>query len=429
LLPGRFYITIFERTQTMANQTKRRLAWLGVALCSLSIYLIIPVARTIQRFVSAHWGRALFGYVVIAATVISFCVLAFVLFSRLKIRAFSNYAWLALVAAGYISFTLRLWKSPEVAIHFLEYGLLGYFLFRALSFSFKDAGIYLAAFFIGSLIGAFDEIIQWIVPGRYWDLQDVGLNALSGALFQIALWKGVKPKFISGRIGPKSLKKVSVLFGANLILLGLCLSNTPQVVNWAARRIPALGFLEKEEAMSEFRYKHRDPEVGVFYSRLNLEDLKRLDEGRAEEYGRLLWEWKEKNYDDFLHSFTGSTHPLMYEIRIHIFRRDRKYEDASQAQTERERRGLLLIAYKENLIIEKYYGRTLQKSPYLWPEGKKSRLAAQVDKRVFYKSPVSSGVFATLKGKTMWVAIGFILVILVLSNVLGPARKPPEADN
>ena len=411
----------------MAEQTKRRLAWLWVALCSFSIYLIIPIARAIQRFVSAHWGRALFGYVVIGATVVSFCVLVLVLFSRFKVRAVSNYAWLSLVAAGYIFFTLKLWKSPEAAVHFLEYGLLGYFLFRALSFSIKDAGIFLAAFFIGSLIGTFDEIIQWVVPGRYWDLQDVGLNALSGALLQIALWKGVEPKFISRKIGPKSLKKISVLFGANLILLGLCLSNTPRVVAWLGKQYPALAFLEKEEAMSELRYRHIDPEIGIFYSRLRLEDLKKVDEGRGEEYGRLLREWKERDYDDFLRTFTGSTHPFMHEIRIHIFRRDKKYEGAEKAKSDGEKVGFLFIAYKENLILEKYFGLTLQKSPYLWPEEKAASIAAQVDKSAFYKSPVSSGVFATLKGKTIWAVICAILVILVIFNAWIYPRKTAGA--
>ncbi len=356
--------------QKMEDPRSRRLAWLWVGLCTAAIYAIIPLARAIQRFVSTHGGRALFGYLVVGTTAAAFCGLVYVLYFRLRIRSIPRYLWLILVAGCYIYFTLRLWKTPEAAVHFLQYGLLGYFLFRALSFSIKDKSIYPAALLIGSLIGTFDEIIQWAVPGRYWDLQDVGLNAIAVGLFQIALWQGVKPKIISEKARPESFRRISILLGANLVLLGLCLSNTPRVVAWVARRLPALAFLEKEEAMSEYRYKHKDPEIGVFYSRLNLEDLREVDQERADEYGRLLWEWKDKNYDDFLRTFTSSTHPFMYELRIHVFRRDRKFEDAQKTQDEERRKKLLFIACKENRILEKYFGRTLQKSPYQWPQEK-----------------------------------------------------------
>jgi hypothetical protein len=154
----------------------------------------------------------------------------------------------------------------------------------------------------------------------------------------------------------------------------------------------------------------------VFYSRLNLGDLREIDRGRADEYGRLLWEWKDKNYDDFLKTFTSSTHPFMYEFRIHAFRRDRKFEEAQKTQDDREKRNFLFIACKENRILERYFGRTLQKSPYPWPQGKTADVATEVDRGAFYRSPVSAGIFATLKGRTLWAAIGAFLVLLILLN-------------
>jgi hypothetical protein len=400
------------------NRRKNFFAWLWVGLCALSILAIVPLARAIQRFVTAHWGRALFGYAVIAATAVALCSLIYVLFFRLKIRAVSQYVWLALIAAFYIYYTLQLWKSPEEAVHFLEYGLLGFFLFRALSLAFRDKSIYFAAFFVGSLVGISDETFQWAFPGRYWDLRDVGLNALAVGLFQVALWKGIKPKVINQAIGAKSVRKASILLGANLILLGLCLSNTPKVVAWYTRIFPKLAFLQKEEAMSEFRHKHKDPEIGVFYSRLILEELKKVDAERAKEYGWILNEWKTKNYDDFLGTFTGSTHPLLYELSIHLFRRDRKEEEASQATDKAQKKKFLFIAYKENLILEKYYGQTLTKSDYKWSNEKVEKIKAQIDASLPYRSPVSAGLLATLKVKTMWLSIAIILAALAIFNIL-----------
>jgi len=402
----------------MHFRTKKFSAWLWVGFCTLSILMIVPLARAIQRFVTAHGGRALFGYAVIAATAVAFCALIYVLFFHLKIRSVSQYVWLALIAAFYIYYTLRLWKAPEEAVHFLEYGLLGFFLFRALSFTTQDKSIYFAAFFAGSLVGICDEIFQWAVPGRYWDLRDIGLNAMAAGLFQVALCKGVKPGVIHQAMSAKSVQKASILLGANLLLFGICLSNTPKVVAWYTRIFPKLAFLQKEEAMSEFRAKHKDPEIGVFYSRLSLEELERVDAERAEDYGRRLNEWKDKKYDDFLRTFTGSTHPFLYELRIHLFRRDRKYEEAMTAAGEAQKKNLLFIAYKENLTAQKYFRRTLNRSVYEWPKEKIEEIKAQIDPSIPYNSPVGSGPLATLNIKTMWLSIAIVLAVLAILNIL-----------
>jgi len=186
-------------------------AWLWFTLCTLAIFLIVPLARTIQSFVQDRWGRSLFGYTVLVVAGGTFLTLICFLYFRLKIRSPSNYIWLTIITGIYIYFTLKLWKVPVEAIHFLEYGLLGFFLFRAFRFTIKDKSIYLSAFLFGSVVGIFDEIIQWMVPLRYWDIRDVGLNSLSTALFQIALWKGIAPKIISQKINPKSVR---ILFPA-----------------------------------------------------------------------------------------------------------------------------------------------------------------------------------------------------------------------
>ncbi|MCB4757032.1 MAG: VanZ family protein [Elusimicrobia bacterium] len=71
-------------------------------------------------------------------------------------------------------------KIPEEQVHFLEYGLVGILFLRALTlhigYNWKS---YLAAFLIGSLAGTLDELLQKIVPNRYYDITDVLLNALS----------------------------------------------------------------------------------------------------------------------------------------------------------------------------------------------------------------------------------------------------------
>jgi len=399
--------------------------WLWVVLCTLAIFLVVPLARAIQKFVSARWGRPFFGYAVLVITAASFCAIVYVLVFRLKIRSPSNYLWLSAVTALYVYFTLKLWRAPEEAVHFLEYGLLGFFLFRALSLSIRDKGIYLTAFLIGSLIGIFDEILQWMMPGRYWDFRDAGLNALATGLFQVALWKGIKPKIISEKIGPKSVRRISLLLAVNILLLGLCASNTPQRVASYSGRLPFLSFLVKEEPMYEFTRKHTDPEIGVFYSRLSPEGLEKEDHERSAHWAGILRDWKEKDYALFLREHHPLLHPFLYEMRIHIFRRDRRVEEAAKAKDEKSRREALFVASKENMILEKYFGRTLEKASYKWSEEKKAEIAVFVDPAKSYRSPVSAGRFQ-IKEKTLWLGITAFLALLLGLNLalLGRQRNP-----
>jgi hypothetical protein len=404
------------------SRKKAFFAWLWVAVCTLAIFLVIPLARAIQGFVSARWGRPFFGYAVLAATAAAFCAIVYVLAFRLKIRSPSNYAWLTAVAALYAYFTLQLRRAPEEAVHFLEYGLLGYFLFRALSLTIRDKSIYLAALLIGSLVGIFDEILQWAMPGRYWDFRDAGLNALATGLFQVALWKGIKPKVIRERAGPGSFRRLSLLLAANILLLGLCASNTPRRVAAYTRKLPFLAFLVKEEPMYEFTQKHSNPELGVFYSRLSLEGLEKEDSERPDHWAGILREWKEKEYALFLREHHPLLHPFLYEMRVHIFRRDRRLEEAEKAKDEKSRREALFVAYKENMILDRYFGRTLERSSYKWSPEKKAGIAALVDATKPYRSPVSAGRFQ-IKERTLWIGIAVFLALLLGINFALAGRR------
>ncbi len=399
-------------------------AWGWVALCSLVIFSIVPLARLIQNFVSTRWGRTAFGFAVLAGVGAFFLAVANYLLFRLKIRSFSRYLWLAGVLGLYIYFTLKLWRAPEEAVHFLEYGLLGLLLFRALSLTVRDKTVYLTAFLCGSLVGTVDEILQWLTPGRYWDFRDVGLNALAAGLIQVAIWRGIRPGNISGKPGPASLRRFSLLLAIQVVVLGLCASNTPARVARFAARYPSFSFLLREEPMYEFTKKHVDPEVGVFYSRLSVEGLAADDLGRSDEWARILAEWKDKSYSVFLSQYSPLIHPFLYEMRVHLFRRDRKFEEARRAGKDKARREALFIAFRENRILEKYFGRTQEKSGYLWDPGRRAEAATAEDKARRYRSPVSAGRFQ-IKERDLWAGIFLLLGVLAVVNLAVAPRSGP----
>jgi VanZ family protein len=401
----------------MSSRKNLWLSWLWVALCVLTIFLVVPVARAITSYVETYWDVSLFGFSVLSAVILLFLVCLYFLWFRLKIHTFSNYIWLASVTAVYIYFTLKLWRRPEEAVHFLEYGLLGYLLFRALRHHIPDKTIYLAAFFIGVMVGIFDEALQWAIPRRYWDFRDIGLNALSIGLCQIAIWKGLRPKLPSSRLKTRSIRIISWLLAANLVLLGLCLSNTPRLVKNYTDRLPFLSFLQKEEAMNEYKFKHNDPEIGLFFSRLSLEELLKTDSEKAKEFGLILTEWQQKKYNDFLISFPGWAHPFLHEMRVHIFRRDKRFSLAIKTDDQKEKKENLFIAYKENLILEKYFGNTLQLSPYKWPKERMEQIKPEIEEDAFYRSPVSASPLSSLLGIKLWGIIFLSLIILFLANI------------
>lgn len=405
---------------------RKLLAWLWVALCAAAIFLVVPTARAIQKFVGERWGRAFFGYLVVVVVAAAFLGILYLLIVRMKICAASNYIWLAACAALYFYFTLKLWRNPEEAVHFLEYGLLGFFLFRAWRLTVPDKAVYFASFLSGTLIGTFDEIFQWMMPGRYWDIRDVGLNALAVGLFQVALWQGVRPKLASPRIAARFVRTISVLFAANLLLLGLCLSNTPDRTGALADRFPALVFLEKEEPMREFKLKHQDPEIGSFYSRLTVERLKATDFGKSEAHARILREWQGKDYDEFLRTFNPLNNPFLYEMRIHIFRRDRKYEEGRKASSERRKKEAFFIAFKENMILEKYFANTLRSSEYQWGREKAAAIELLIEKNAAYTSPVSKDLFYWLSEGAMWATIFAALLALILLNIVFSDKKKSD---
>lgn len=219
-------------------QEKQWVSWLYVAAWSLLIFVTIPLARVIQGFVSQQWGRSAFTYGV-AAAILGALLAASIRLRRNPSTTRGNYLWLLLIAVFFFGYTFKLGqKSPEEAMHFVQYGVLGVLVFRALTHRRQDVSIYLAAAFICGIIGTLDELIQWLTPGRLWGLRDIWINFLAAVLVQLSIAKGLKPTLISGRVNRANLRFLCWLTMTGSALLGLCLLNTPERIAWYAERIP-----------------------------------------------------------------------------------------------------------------------------------------------------------------------------------------------
>ncbi|MBW2154614.1 MAG: VanZ family protein [Deltaproteobacteria bacterium] len=387
-------------------------------VCSLFIFLTIPFARTFQASVDRHLGDNFLLYFVLAAVICSFFVVLARLKQSLTGKVFLNrFAWLSAIAGTYVYLTVKLRENPEEAIHFLEYGLLSYFAHRALSHHVKDVTVYFTASLATLFVGTVDEILQWTWPGRYWDIRDVGLNFLSGVLFQLGLYKGINPQMVSEKIKKGSIKIFSIVLCSCIILLGLCASNTPSRIVYYSKRLPWLSFLHSNAfMMTDYGYKHRDPEIGIFYSRFSKEKLQSIDDRQKEIHSNILNKTTQMDYEQFLRTYNPYSHPFLYEMRIHLFRRDR-YLLRGKNPNEAKRQALT-ISFKENLILEKYFGNTLRLSVYRWPQQIREEVRKHAALDAFYESPVGSDLFTSFTEKTLWSAIGGFLIAVVLANLL-----------
>lgn len=387
-----------------------------VVAWALVIYLTVPLVRGFQQFIYRTVGKCAFGYFVLAA--VAGGVVWSVFYLRQERLGVGNHLRIVGVAGLYAYFTFKLWNVPEEAVHFVEYGVLSYFVYKALLHHVRDITIYFSAAFVVLFLGTIDEIIQWVVPDRYWDFRDVVLNGLSGALFQLGVWKGIRPEMIRERVGVISIRILTGTVTANLILLGLCVSATPSRIAYISEGVPALASLAKnEEMMSEMGYRHEDDEIGAFYSRFTKEDLKKTDSERSAEYGRLLSKNRSMAYGDFLKKYSPMTAPFLHEMRVHLFRRDRYEAEGRKAQSAR-RKEAWTVVYRENLILERYFGETLKPSGYAWSEERRKGVAEVADTDGLYESPVSKQLFRRVTERGVWMGIGGALMGLVLANIV-----------
>ncbi|MBI4436934.1 MAG: VanZ family protein [Candidatus Omnitrophica bacterium] len=92
-----------------------------------------------------------------------------------------------LMLAGIFLVSMSCLKRPVERIHFIEYGLLSFFLFRFLRHSVKVPWSYGLTLVGTFLIGVVDEILQGFLPNRVFDLRDIWINAWAGGLGVVCL--------------------------------------------------------------------------------------------------------------------------------------------------------------------------------------------------------------------------------------------------
>lgn len=171
---------VWPRLERFGADTGR--AWAFVVVYVAIVYATIPVFPTL-------WGhlRELTGPGISHLGTIAVIVAAVVPAWRVTSRARADgQLWrlpLLLVVLALYGWTLhKFGRFPAERLHLLEYGLLAFLLVRALRRNLDAPAAYAWSLGLTAVIGFGDETIQWVLPQRYFELKDAGLNVVAGTL-------------------------------------------------------------------------------------------------------------------------------------------------------------------------------------------------------------------------------------------------------
>jgi hypothetical protein len=153
---------------TPEKKFSRNRLWAIITVYVAFIYLTLPVMRPVLNFLYEALGKE-----ILSLGVNGLLVLAIVSFSIYVYKSgFRVYPRLALIflimlAGGFVAMGLGI---PEERVHFLEYGVLGVMVLRAMTGSWGVP--VLSSLILVSLIGAVEELIQWSLPNRVGDMRE-----------------------------------------------------------------------------------------------------------------------------------------------------------------------------------------------------------------------------------------------------------------
>jgi VanZ like family len=362
---------------------------------SLAIALSSPFLGQIRSSIRSAFPRQFVWIVggLVAAAVLAALVAAVM---RVTERRGLRYASLAASIVAAAAFTR--WHAsgvPDVDVvevfHFVEYGLITLLFYRAWR-PVEDASIFILPFLAAMIAGTIDEALQWFVPARVGEVNDVLLNGVAigcGLLFSF----GVDPPArVSRRLAPGSLARIGrVAFAA-----GLSLAAFVHIVH--------LGYLVS------------DAEAGSFVSRYSRVELERLDRDKRE-----AWQ----------------AHPLPQTLQ-RISREDQYMSEGVVHVQERNRQwtaGNARDAWQENLILEKYFDAVLDAPSYVsatghrWPAAQRADAATRLatNRGVAGSTDLPAGAYVSQaypyplylwSKRRFWMSVAPILAGLLLITAL-----------
>jgi len=166
----------------MSLSPSERRDWLLLAGMALAVYAALRPARLLfDALTRAGWLATMQQAIVATVVLLGAGFLSWMIW-RTGVRdprCYLNFAGLGLAAAGVL---VLLTKMPIERFHLLEYGLVGWLAWRVAGHRFVRSDRALIGGLMAFNIGLGDELIQGVLPTRFYDPKDVLVNGVAGAI-------------------------------------------------------------------------------------------------------------------------------------------------------------------------------------------------------------------------------------------------------
>lgn len=159
--------------------------WSLIACYVAFIYSTLYIMRPILNFLK----ETMKGYLNLSVGVMFLIILSLVLAHIISNRerySVSQYLWFSFICCIY-GLVIYILELPEEQVHFIEYGILSALIYVALTHDINNRSIYFLSSLIVFVFGAIDEVVQWVLPNRVFDIRDLVINGIAGILVQLLI--------------------------------------------------------------------------------------------------------------------------------------------------------------------------------------------------------------------------------------------------
>lgn len=365
---------------------KRISDWVQVFLMVVLILITIPYTPLLWKPLAPDQKSFVIMGVYFLTFLLGISILIYLIYYKKKARI-SSYLWLLIVTILYIQAFNSLNEFPIEKIHLIEYGVLGFLVFKALKNDLKDLSIYIWSGLIIFYVGIIDETVQWITPNRVGTIEDVWLNVKSGILVLMLIELVIRPREIERKIYSGNIKKIYIFVSLALVTSGVFMNFIHDfgcrfMINNSTE---IYSHFPKEELISINSFLKKD----LYLLNKTAQRLESPDK-------------PNKNIS-------------LEETNAMVF-----FREAGKHKWERDyafSKSRFLKSLKEQIILKDYYSSVLCFDSFKWRKKREllvETLAKKEKEDSIYISPVSGILITKFSKAQMWIFIGIAVVIFML---------------
>ncbi|MFH1479411.1 MAG: VanZ family protein [Candidatus Omnitrophota bacterium] len=162
----------------MISSFKIRMSLFLLIAYIIFLYSTVFVAYDIVKFIEQYISLNILINIIGSIFALTISTVFYIKF-RFKVKLIYLHLGISLLviiySLGFIHFEIE-------KIHFIEYIVLGVLIYRAFSFNTEGSMLIILTFILSGFIGTTDEIVQYFLPNRFFDVRDIMLNWIGSLL-------------------------------------------------------------------------------------------------------------------------------------------------------------------------------------------------------------------------------------------------------